>query len=127
MIVMIIMLMTIMEKMMTMIMTKIITTVISVVETVEKRREPMPAMEAIYLITPTESSVKVMMVIIMMMMTVMMTVMEPMPAIEDIYMFRCLDNCIYFQGLLNDFQSQNRTAYKAAHVYFTEGHNCCKI
>jgi syntaxin-binding protein 1 len=55
---------------------------ITIVETVEKRREPMPAMEAIYLITPTESSVK---------------------------------------GLLNDFQSQNRTAYKAAHVYFTEG------
>merc|ERR1712165_651898 len=54
---------------------------ITIVETVEKRREPMPAMEAIYLITPTESSVK---------------------------------------GLLNDFQSQNRTAYKAAHVYFTE-------
>ena len=26
-----------------------------------------------------------------------------------------------FQGLLNDFQSQNRTTYKAAHVYFTEG------
>merc|ERR1712004_968282 len=54
---------------------------ITIVETVEKRREPMPAMEAIYLITPTETSVK---------------------------------------GLLNDFQSQNRTAYKAAHVYFTE-------
>merc|ERR1712088_961812 len=54
---------------------------ITIVETVEKKREPMPAMEAIYLITPTERSVK---------------------------------------GLLNDFQSQNRTAYKAAHVYFTE-------
>jgi len=54
---------------------------ITIVETVEKRREPMPAMEAIYLITPTEASVK---------------------------------------GLLNDFQSQNRTTYKAAHVYFTE-------
>merc|ERR1711963_1311932 len=54
---------------------------ITIVETVEKRREPMPAMEAIYLITPTETSVK---------------------------------------GLLNDFASQNRTAYKAAHVYFTE-------
>ena len=38
---------------------KMITTMLSVVETVEKRREPMPAMEAIYLITPTESSVKV--------------------------------------------------------------------
>merc|ERR1719153_1247274 len=54
---------------------------ITIVETVEKMREPMPAMEAIYLITPTDSSVK---------------------------------------GLLNDFQSQNRTTYKAAHVYFTE-------
>merc|ERR1719153_2236164 len=54
---------------------------ITIVETVEKRREPMPAMEAIYLITPTEDSV------------------------------RCL---------LQDFSSQNRTTYRAAHVYFTE-------
>merc|ERR1711936_412170 len=54
---------------------------ITIVETIEKRREPMPAMEAIYLIGSTEDSV------------------------------RCL---------LQDFSSQNRTAYKAAHVYFTE-------
>jgi len=54
---------------------------ITIVETVEKKREPMPAMEAIYLITPTVNSV------------------------------RCL---------MSDFQSQNRTTYKAAHVYFTE-------
>ena len=52
-----------------------------VVESIEKRREPMPAMEAIYLIGPSEDSV------------------------------RCL---------LQDFSSQNRTTYKAAHVYFTE-------
>ena len=56
--------------------------IVSVVETVEKRREPLPAMEAIYLITPSEKSVK---------------------------------------GLMLDFQSQNRTQYRAAHVYFTEG------
>jgi len=54
---------------------------ITIVETVEKKREPMPAMEAIYLITPTERSVK------------------------------CL---------MMDFQSQNRTQYRGAHVYFTE-------
>merc|ERR1712079_674791 len=50
-------------------------------ETIEKRREPMPAMEAIYLIGSSDASVK------------------------------CL---------LQDFSSQNRTTYKAAHVYFTE-------
>jgi len=54
---------------------------ITIVESIDKRREPMPAMEAIYLIGPSENSV------------------------------RCL---------LQDFSSQNRTAYKAAHVYFTE-------
>ena len=56
--------------------------ILSVVETIEKRREPMPAMEAIYLIGSSDASVK------------------------------CL---------LQDFSSQNRTTYKFAHVYFTEG------
>ena len=55
---------------------------ILVCETIEKRREPMPAMEAIYLIGSSDASVK------------------------------CL---------LQDFSSQNRTTYKFAHVYFTEG------
>jgi len=55
---------------------------LSVVETIDKNREPLPAMEAIYLITPSEKSV----------------------------------GC-----LMRDFQSQHRTQYRLAHVYFTEG------
>ena len=33
------------------------------------------------------------------------------PAYQILDLFRCL---------MSDFQSQNRTSYKAAHVYFTE-------
>eukprot|EP00095_Tigriopus_kingsejongensis_P005335 maker-scaffold779_size98098-snap-gene-0.24 protein:Tk05335 transcript:maker-scaffold779_size98098-snap-gene-0.24-mRNA-1 annotation:"protein rop" len=54
---------------------------ITIVETIDKRREPLPHMEAIYLITPSDASIK------------------------------CL---------LADFQSQHRTTYRGAHVYFTE-------
>lgn len=53
-----------------------------VVEDIHKKREPLSTMEAVYLITPCESSV---------------------------------------QALMADFANSNRSMYRAAHVYFTEG------
>merc|ERR1719427_105800 len=41
-----------------------------------------------------------------------------MPAMEAIYLIGPSENSV--RCLLQDFSSQNRTAYKAAHVYFTE-------
>ena len=42
-----------------------------------------------------------------------------MPAMEAIYLIGSSDSSV--KCLLQDFSSQNRTTYKFAHVYFTEG------
>ena len=42
-----------------------------------------------------------------------------MPAMEAIYLIGSSDASV--KCLLQDFSSQNRTTYKFAHVYFTEG------
>ena len=42
-----------------------------------------------------------------------------MPAMEAIYLIGSSESSV--KSLLQDFSSQNRTTYKFAHVYFTEG------
>ena len=50
-----------------------------------------------------------------------------MPAMEAIYLIGSSDASV--KCLLQDFSSQNRTTYKFAHVYFTEGevYECSEI
>ena len=48
-----------------------------------------------------------------------------MPAMEAIYLIGSSDASV--KCLLQDFSSQNRTTYKFAHVYFTEGNMQIKM
>lgn len=81
-----------------------------VVEDITKRREPLPSMEAIYLITPSDE----------------VTLFKSLQGTIESILAACwchIPVLLFFQsveGLIDDFRDPQNPRYRAAHVFFTD-------
>jgi hypothetical protein len=81
----------------------------TVVEALEKGRQPLPRMDAIYFITPTEKSINLMLKVCL-------------PQLVSLRRRSLLT----WSVCVKDFENPNASLYKAAHLFFTDStyHRC---